>query len=61
MSKRMLGNTYRFLKGLNNLKALRIETLLISGEKLSKAVITTIKSNTFQGSLRYVFFDKIKP
>jgi hypothetical protein len=48
----MLGNTYRFLKGLNNRKALKIDTLLISGEKESRAVITTVKSNTFHVSLK---------
>ncbi len=61
ISNRMLGKTCKFLRGLNSLNALRIETLLMSGEKDSRAVITTAKSSAFHGSLKYVFLDSTKP
>ena len=48
----MLGMAERLLSGLKSLKVLRAETLLINGMFYMRPVITTVKSNQFQPSLR---------
>lgn len=46
------GIVYRLLKGLNNLKVRRPDTLFIDGSEVSNDEMTTAKSIQFQASLR---------
>ena len=52
MSNFIEGIVYRLLKGLNNLKVLRPDTLFIDGSEVSNDEMTTVKSIQFQASLR---------